>query len=63
MELKVDRRTPTVLSPQFEGYPVVDNYRYLGVYLSENSSLETELTQKSLQKQKLAQSEWLLKSS
>ena len=46
MQIRKDRRTPPPLETQFRGYPLVREYKYLGVYFDDCLNVEHELGKK-----------------
>ena len=43
LQIRKDRRTPLPLIRSRHGYPILENYKYLGVEIDDNLSLKQEL--------------------
>ena len=46
IQVRKDRRTPNPILRSFRGYPLVDQYKYLGVMIDNSLSLRMELQNK-----------------
>ena len=46
IQVRKDRRTPRPIARSYMGYPIVDEYKYLGVLIDSSLSLQLEVRRK-----------------
>ena len=46
IQVRKDRRTPRPIARSYMGYPIVDEYKYLGVLIDSSLSLQLEVVRK-----------------
>ena len=62
MQIRKDRRTPTRLESTLAGFPVVTEYKYLGVIIDDALNLEMDVKKKKSLEAQLRRASWIFKT-
>lgn len=62
LQIRIDKRTPNDEDEYIQGYPLKQEYKYLGIQIQEDLKLKADVEKRKQQEQSLKKQMWLIKN-